>query len=124
MPTTTIETSLSDPAFERRVAKELSFWWRRQGTDIRHVITRFVGLDGDRVYSGPFPLNGCPGDNALPFAFVSCVVSRSRDGWFKRAYACQVRSSLAPQIPEDRVLVSFYPVDPADHFIPGEPGEA
>jgi hypothetical protein len=116
MPTTTIETPLTDARFERRVAKELSFWWRRQGTDIRHVLTRFVTLAGDRLYSGPLPMSTV-GDR--PFAVVSCVVSHHRDEGFKRAYARQVREVLAPEVPADRVFVSFRPTDPDDHFAPG-----
>ena len=42
MPTTAIETCVQDPRFEREVAKELSFWWRGEGIDINHVITRFA----------------------------------------------------------------------------------
>jgi hypothetical protein len=114
MPTTTIETPVADPRFQRRVAKELSFWWRRQGVDVNHAMTRFVPLPGERVYSGPFPLSG-----PEAFAFVSCLVARDRDGRFKRQYAEHVRAVLAPEVPADRVFVSFYPTDPNDHFIPG-----
>lgn len=121
MPTTRIEMPVRDQEFERRVAKELSFWWRRHGADIRHVITRFQTLDCDRVYSGPYPMSGQPEASRAPFAFVSCVLSQSRDVTFKTEYARQVRSSLAARIPANRVLVSFYPVNPADHFAPGEP---
>lgn len=119
MPTTTIETPLTDGAFERRVAKQLSFWWRRQGTDIRHVITKFSVVPAGRIYSGPFPMQGRPDEPVAAFAFVSCVVSCHRDHEFKRRYARIVRETLGPQIPADRVFVSFYPTDPADHFTPG-----
>jgi hypothetical protein len=54
-----------------------------------------------------------------PFAVVSCVVSHHRDEGFKRAYARQVREVLAPEVPADRVFVSFRPTDPDDHFAPG-----
>ena len=70
MPTTTIETPVSETRFQRRVAKELSFWWRQQGVHPSHVLTRFVATTGDRVYSGPFPLSGRPGEPAAPFALV------------------------------------------------------
>src|SRR5436309_10766264 len=113
MPTTTIETPVDDVRYHRRVAKELSFWWRREGVDVNHVITRFVPLAGERVYSGPFPLSG------PPYALVHCVVSAERDGAFKRGYARHVRSVLGPEIPPDRVFVSFQPTDPTDHFTPG-----
>ncbi|HSV64845.1 MAG TPA: hypothetical protein VLJ59_02915 [Mycobacteriales bacterium] len=111
MPTTTIELPMADPRLERRVAKELSLWWRRRGVDVNHVITRFATLPADRVYSGPFPLAGS-------FALVSCLVSRDRDHSFKRDYAHAVRAVLGPRIPPDRVFVSFHPTDPADHFTP------
>jgi hypothetical protein len=121
MPTTTIETPLTDARFERRVAKELSFWWRRQGTDIRHVLTRFITLSGDRVYSGPLPMAIGGGDPTPPpaFALVSCLVSHRRDESFKRDYARHVRAVLGPEVPADRVFVSFRATDPADHFTPG-----
>lgn len=119
MPTTTIETPLSNDAFERRVAKQLSLWWRRQGLDIRHAITKFVVLRANRVYSGPFPMSGPPDEPAAAFAFVSCVVSRHRGHEFRRQYAHVVRVTLGPEIPADRVFVSFYPTEPADHFTPG-----
>jgi hypothetical protein len=108
MPTTTVETPVRDARFARRVAKELAFWWRRRGTDINHVITRFV--PAGEVYSGPFPLTD------RPFALVSCVVSHERDADFKRDYAAHMRTVLGPEIPADRVFVSFYPTDPANHF--------
>ncbi|WP_405015709.1 hypothetical protein OHV05_00355 [Kitasatospora sp. NBC_00070] len=124
MPTTKIETPLTDPAFEREVAKQLSFWWRQEGVGPNHVLTRFAELPGHRVYSGPFPLGG-PG--ADPFAIVSCLVSRDRDRAFRRRYALAVRAVLATRIPVERIFVSFDPVDPADHFTPGtawaEPSE-
>jgi len=116
MPTTTIETPLADARFERRVAKSLTFWWRRQGTDVRHVMTRFVRLDGDRLYSGPLPISTAGGE---AFAVVTCLISHQRDAAFKRAYARHVRAVLAPEVPADRVFVSFRPTDPADHFTPG-----
>lgn len=116
MPTTTIETPLTDARFERRVAKALSFWWRRQGTDIRHVLTRFVMLTGDHLYCGPLPMSTVAD---TPFAVVSCVVSQHRGEAFKREYARQVRAALAPEVPADRVFVSFRPTDPDDHFTPG-----
>jgi hypothetical protein len=119
MPTTTIETPVADPRFERRVAKELSFWWRRRGAAVNHVMTRFVEVTGARVYSGPFPMSGpTPGD-APAFAFVSCVVAHDRDTRFKQEYARHVRAVLGPEVPADRVFVSFHPTDPADHFTPG-----
>jgi hypothetical protein len=133
MPTTTIETIAVDQRFARQVAKELSFWWRSQGADINHVITRFVELPGDRVFSGPFPLRGragAAGDEDLagaadpaagmfPFAFVDCVVSRDRDARFRRRYAQAVRDALNPWVPESRIFVSFRSVDPSDYFTPG-----
>lgn len=118
MPTTTIETPLADTAFERRVAKQLSFWWRRHGADINHVITRFVPLAGERVYSGPFPMAGHPGVPDRPFAMVRCEVSHERDASFKAAYAETIRSLLAPEIPAERVFVAIQPTDPANHFTP------
>ena len=117
MPTTTIETTVTDPRFERRVAKELSFWWRRRGAAVNHVMTRFVTVTGERVYSGPFPM--CGTTLAPAFAFVSCVVAHDRDPRFKQEYARHVRAVLGPEVPADRVFVSFYPTDPADHFTPG-----
>jgi hypothetical protein len=117
MPTTTIETTVADPAFQRRVAKELSFWWRRQGVPINHAITRFVRVPGEAVFSGPFPLAEVP-----PFALVNCVLSRDREPSFRRSYAVTVRAALGPDVPADRVFVSFHPTDPADHFVPGAPG--
>jgi hypothetical protein len=113
MPTTTIETPVADPQFERRVAKDLSFWWRRKGASINHVMTRFVALRGDRFYSGPFPL-GSPA-----FAVVNCVVAHDRNAGFRREYARHLRAVLGPEIPPDRVFVSFHGTDPADHFMPG-----
>ncbi|MGC9665120.1 hypothetical protein ACNTMW_01030 [Planosporangium sp. 12N6] len=121
MPTTTIETPVADPRFARRVAKELAFWWRRHGVDVNHAVTRFVDLPGDRVFSGPFPLAGRPGEPAPAFAFVTCVLSRDRDAGFRRGYARHLRDVLAPEIPADRVFVSFQPTDPADHLTPGSP---
>jgi hypothetical protein len=125
VPTTTIETAEVDPRFARQVAKELSVWWRREGADINHVITRFTELPADRVFSGPFPLSkrdpgpaGGPAD-APPFAFVDCVISHDRDTAFRRRYARAVLRALAPRIPESRVFISFRPVDPSDHFAPG-----
>ncbi|MER5865158.1 hypothetical protein [Kitasatospora sp. NPDC002040] len=131
MPTTKIETPLADPLFEREVAKQLSFWWRRQGVGFDHVLTRFAELSGDRVFSGPFPLGGSGAQTGEPgsqlFALVTCVVSRERDHAFRRSYALAVRALLATRIPADRIFVSFDPVDPADHFTPGtawaEPSE-
>ncbi|MEV4613023.1 hypothetical protein AB0K43_10505 [Kitasatospora sp. NPDC049258] len=120
MPTTKVETPLADPLFEREVAKRLSFWWRRQGVDINHVITRFADLPGDRVFSGPFPLAGAGGDPAELFAVVTCVVSHDRDPAFRREYARTVRAALGARIPADRVFLSFEPTDPADHFAPGD----
>ncbi|MFD0822981.1 hypothetical protein ACFQ0D_32715 [Micromonospora zhanjiangensis] len=121
MPTTTIETTVADPRFRRRIAKELSFWWRRQGTDINHVITRFVPLPGETVYSGPFPLDGPPGAPTRPDALVAGVLAAGRGPQFRRAYAFAVRAALGPEVPPDRVFVSFQPTDPADHFTPGSP---
>jgi hypothetical protein len=121
MPTTTIETPVADPLFERRVAKELTFWWRRRGAAVNHVMTRFVEVTGERVYSGPFPLAGPHAGAAPAFAFVTCVVARDRDADFRREYARHVRAVLGPEIPADRVFVSFHPTDPADHFTPDRP---
>jgi hypothetical protein len=118
MPTTTIETPVDSPRFRRRIAKELSFWWRLQGTDINHVITRFVLVTDESVYSGPFPLTG-PAGAHRPFALVTCVVAASRGDDFRRSYAHAVRAALGPDITPDRVFVSFQPTDPAHHFAPG-----
>ncbi|MEU9131934.1 hypothetical protein AB0D08_28170 [Kitasatospora sp. NPDC048540] len=121
MPTTKVETPLSDPLFEREVAKRLSFWWRQQGVDLNHVLTRFADLPGHRVFSGPFPLGGAPGEDLATnlFALVTCVVSHERDAAFRRSYALAVRAALSTRIPVDRIFVSFEPTDPADHFTPG-----
>jgi hypothetical protein len=118
MPTTTIATPLTDPRFHRRVAKQLSFWWRGHGADLNHVITRFVPTPDGSVYSGPFPLAGLPDRPAAPFALVSCVLAQQRSAGFKREYARRVREVVGPEVPPDRVFVSFYPSDPADHFTP------
>jgi hypothetical protein len=118
MPTTTIETPLRDVRFERRVAKQLCFWWRRHGTDPSHVMTRFLPATGDLVYSGPFPLSAGNGGQHVPFALVGCVMSQERDAGFRREYARFLRGALAPEIPPDRVFVSIQPTDPADHFTP------
>lgn len=111
MPTTTIELPATDARFERRVAKDLALWWRRRGVDVNHVITRFVTLPADRVYSGPFPLGDA-------FALVNCLVARDRDHTFKRDYADAVRTALLPAIPPSRVFISFHPTNPNDHFTP------
>ncbi len=115
MPTTTIESTVTGVGVRRRVAKDLSMWWRRQGADINHVLTRFLPVADESVYSGPFPLAGSP---VSPFALVSCVLSVERDAEFRRAYVTAVRTALAPEIPPDRVFVSFQPTDPALHFGP------
>ena len=120
MPTTTIETPVSETRFQRRVAKELSFWWRQHGVHPSHVLTRFVAGSGDRVYSGPFPLSERPGEPATPFALVGCVLSQERDAAFRREYARRIRDVLAPDIPPDRVFVSVQPTNPADHFTPAD----
>ena len=52
---------------------------------------------------------------------MTCVLSHERDGDFKRAYARHLRDVLGPDVPADRVFVSFCPTDPADHFTPGSP---
>jgi hypothetical protein len=113
MPTMIVESTLADPTAQRRVAKQLSFWWRAHGVDVNHVITRFVAVVDGTVYSGPFPL-------PAPFALVTCVVSEQRDADFRDRYAQAVRSALAPDIPPERVLLSFQPVDPALHYPPQE----
>jgi hypothetical protein len=113
MPTTIIESTLADAAAHRRIAKELSFWWRRQGTEINHVMTRFVTVAPGALFSGAYPL-------PAPFASVTCVVSVERDAEFRDRYADAVRAALAPDIPADRILLSFQPVDPALHYAPLE----
>ena len=115
MPTTTIQTPLADSRFEHRVVRELCRWWRDRDVDIRHVLTRFETLGGERVYGGPLPL----GSGRRAFALVTCVVSQERDGDFKRDLARHLRDVLGPDVPADRVFVSFCPTDPADHFTPG-----
>lgn len=119
MPTTTVETPLDQVSFRRRVAKELTFWWRRRGVDPSHVVTRFVPGAADQVYLGPFPNAGGQADT--PFAFVVCVLAADRDPAFRAAYARQVRRVLGPDIPPERVFVAVHPTDPADHFTPASP---
>ncbi|WP_041789713.1 hypothetical protein [Microlunatus phosphovorus] len=116
MPTTTVETPLDGAPFRRRVAKDLTFWWRRHGVDPAHVVTRFLPGAADRVFLGPFPNAG---DRAeVPFAFVVCVLAADRDAAFRAAYARQVRRVLGPDIPPERVFVAMQSTDPADHFTP------
>jgi hypothetical protein len=114
VPTTTIESTLRDAAAQRRVAKQLSFWWRRRGVHINHVLTLFrpAGIVG--LYSGPFPLTG-------PYALVTCVLAATREPGFRQDYAFAVRDALAPDIAADQVFVAFQPTDPDDHFGPHTP---
>ncbi|MFF1611587.1 hypothetical protein ACFVYA_27700 [Amycolatopsis sp. NPDC058278] len=109
MPTTIVRCPELDEPHRRRIAKELTFFWRRAGVTPAHVITRFEPPGS--VYSGPFPLE-------LPYAFVSCVVAQDRDDEFKAGYAEQLRRSFAALVPAERVFVSFFPTDPRDHYVP------
>ncbi|NRQ37775.1 hypothetical protein HII36_38995 [Nonomuraea sp. NN258] len=115
MPTTIIATPLRDPAFQRRVAKQLTFWWRRHGVTPAHVVTRFADESGDQVFIGPYPLTA---RDERPFAFAQCVLAQDRDQDFRAACAAEIRRVLGPEIPPDRVFVAIHPTDPADHFTP------
>lgn len=109
MPTTVVHCPDLDEPHRCRIAKELTFFWRRAAVPPAHVITRFESPGA--VFSGPFPLE-------RPYAFVSCVVARDRDDAFKAGYAEQLRRSLAALVPAERVFVSFFPTDPRDHYVP------
>jgi hypothetical protein len=119
MPTTLIETPLTDGLFEREVAKNLSFWWQRQGVHPSHVITRFTTLSADRVYSGPFPFSHSAAVPAAAFAFVTCTLSEERDADFRLRYATEVRRLLRERVPPDRIVIAIQPTDPRNHFTPG-----
>ncbi|GAA2591939.1 hypothetical protein GCM10010435_83300 [Winogradskya consettensis] len=112
MPTTTIESTPLDTPVQRRIAKRLTFWWRRHGVDVNHVLTVF--RPAPALYSGPFPLPG-------PFALVTCVVAADRTAQFRREYAHAVRDALTPDLPAQAVFLSFHPTDPTDHFGPHVP---
>lgn len=120
MPTTTVETPLTDARFHRRVAKDLTFWWRRHGVDPAHVVTRFVPGAADRIYLGPYAMTHTPDGHPEPFAFVVCVMAQDRASDLRAACARQIRRSLAPEIPPERVFVAIEPTDPADHFTPAD----
>lgn len=115
MPTTIIATPLRDTAFQRRIAKQLTFWWRRHGVTPAHVVTRFAPESGDQVYLGPYPLSA---RDDRPFAFAQCVLAQDREPAFRAACAREIRRALGPEIPPDRVFVVIHPTDPADHFTP------
>lgn len=120
MPTTTVETPLFDPTFQRRVAKELTFWWRRHGVAPSHVVTRFRTDSGELSFLGPYSMSHPDGDDADPFAFVSCVLAEERDAEFRSAYARHVRRVLGPDIVPERVYVAIQLTDPANHFSPDD----
>jgi hypothetical protein len=115
MPTTIIATPLADRDFQRRIAKQLTFWWRRHGVPPAHVVTRFAAESGDQVFLGPYPISA---HDDRPFAFVRCVLARDRDPAFRAACAHEIRRVLGPEIPPERVFVAIDPTDPADHFTP------
>ena len=120
MPTTTVETPLLDPRFQRRVAKELTFWWRRHGVPPSHVVTRFRPGSAELSFLGPHPMSRTGRDDPDPFAFVLCVLAEERDPAFRSAYARHVRRVLGPDIPPGRVYVAIQPTDPANHFTPAD----
>ncbi|HTI23693.1 MAG TPA: hypothetical protein VL652_22035 [Kutzneria sp.] len=113
MPTTIIATPVRDTAFQRRVAKQLTFWWRRHGIAPAEVITRFERAD--HVFLGPFPIST---RDDRPYAFVDCVVGQDRDAEFRAACAAEIRRVLEPEIPPDRTFIAIHRADPADHFAP------
>lgn len=116
MPTIVVETPLAEAARERSFAKAVSMWLRHQGIDINHVITKFVHVDAQRVFSGPFPLAGAR-TGAETFAFVRCTVGHERSAGFRRELAREVVAALSPAVPAERVFVQFLPTDPELHFI-------
>src|SRR4051812_1120581 len=113
MPTTIIATLVQDPGFHRRVAKQLTFWWRRHGVTPAEVITRFERAE--HVFLGPFPIST---RDDRPFAFVDCTVGQDRDPAFRAACAAEIRRVLEPEIPADRTFIAIHRADPADHFAP------
>ncbi|WP_052434502.1 hypothetical protein [Streptacidiphilus melanogenes] len=115
MPTITVETNLEDPLLPRRAAKAWSLWMRRNGVDINHVITKFLPLPDDRVFSGPFPLGATPSGPPQPFAFVQCSISETRSPGFRAELAEQIVRALGPDVPDERIFIRFDLVDPALH---------
>jgi hypothetical protein len=120
MPTTIIATPVRDQALQRRIAKQLFFWWRRHGVAPADVITRFTATPADQVFLGPYPISA---RDDRPFAFVDCVLGHDREPAFRAACAAEIRRVLAPDIPPDRTFVAIHPADPADHFAPAHPVE-
>ncbi|MGC4805378.1 hypothetical protein [Micromonospora sp. DT233] len=111
-----MESTVADVRTQRAFARAVSTSLRREGIDINHVITKFLLADGQRVFSGPFPLGGVDGTSS-GFAFVTCVVGQHRDSQFRSRLAATIVAALDPAVPPDRIFIRFDLTDPALHLI-------
>ncbi len=119
MPTLTIETNVTTTDFRKRVTKKISLWFDQQDIPLNHVITKFYDIVPDHIFSGPFPFDQFP--KTLPeevsFAFITCQIAHNRSPQFRRELARKLLDVIQPEIPQDRIFISFQLVDPALHFM-------
>jgi hypothetical protein len=114
MPTITIDTPTPRPARRRAIAVRLTRWLADRGVDPAHVVVRFVDTGGDTVFTGAMPVDALPhGEDALPFASVSCCVGPDRDERFRDELADEIASAL--RVTEDTpfVYIEFRPTAPS-----------
>ncbi len=117
MPTTVIETNISAPPFQRRVAKAVAFCLQKQGVPINHSIVKFNLREPSHVFSGPYPFDRFPGGVIKPdsFAFVECYIDRTRTTQFRSELVRTIVQAMQPEITPAFIYISFRPVDPLDY---------